>query len=316
MEIIRNFKRAEAITHGGLFHADDVMATVFLKKRFGDFSLCRFDYLPKNVPEDILIYDIGGGKYDHHQKGGNGARRNDVPYASAGLIWRDFGKRVIRKLCEELTDEQVESVWRILDRELIAGIDAVDNGAYPKLDYPVKNASISAMISSFNPTWDSEESFDDAFLKAVKFAEGIFDNFLKNAVSDVKAKDIVEQAIEESEAGIMAFETYVPWLKYIYNSRNPKADEILFVVFPSTRGGWMWQAVNEKGSREFRKAVPAEWRGLGNEKDEAQRRESREALWLMTGAHTATFCHQTGFCGGAETIEDAIKMARVAIDCE
>lgn len=306
MEITSKIKNADAVTHGGLFHTDDVMATVILKKLFGDFSLCRVDRLPKNLPDDILIYDIGSGKFDHHQKGGNGTRRNDVPYAAAGLIWREYGKRVLRKICEDITDDQLESVWRILDRELIAGIDAVDNGVYPKVDYPVKLASISAVISSFNPTWDSEESFDNAFLKAVSFAESIFDNFLRNAVADVKAKDIVEQGIEESEGGIMLFEEFIPWVKFIHRSRNPKAKEILFVVFPSARGGWMWQAVTDGiGSREFRKPVPKQWHGA-----------SPDELWIMTGAHTANFCHQTGFCGGAETMEDAIKMARVAIDCK
>ena len=63
-------------THGGLFHADEVFASVVLctifEKRFSEVN--RVFQIPDDASDSDIIYDIGGGKFDHHQKGGNGVR--------------------------------------------------------------------------------------------------------------------------------------------------------------------------------------------------------------------------------------------------
>ena len=96
-----SIQKANLITHGGVFHADDVMATVILEKVFGDVTVCRVLEVPEKLNSNVIVYDIGCGKWDHHQKGGNGVRKNGsnvgVPYAAAGLIWRDFGYEAIKK---------------------------------------------------------------------------------------------------------------------------------------------------------------------------------------------------------------------------
>ena len=50
------------------------------------------------------------------------------------------------------------------------------------------------------------------------------------------------------------------------------------------------------------KPVPEEWRGI-----------KRKELQKITGVTTAIFCHEGGVVGSAETIQDAIKMAQLAI---
>ena len=87
---------AKLITHAGSMHADDVMATYILSKVFGEVKVLRTCKVPDNLSEDVIIYDIGFGQYDHHQKGGNGTRENGVPYAACGLIWKEFGPRVVQ----------------------------------------------------------------------------------------------------------------------------------------------------------------------------------------------------------------------------
>ena len=68
------------------------------------------------------------------------------------------------------------------------------------------------------------------------------------------------------------------------------------------RGGFNWQCVPEKlGSFVQKKPVPAEWKGLKG-----------PDLQKVTGVATATFCHPAGFIGGAETMEDAIRLAEIA----
>ena len=298
INITKNITEATAITHGGTFHADEIMATVILEKVYGDITVCRTFRVPEDLKEDVIVYDIGFGAFDHHQKGGNGARENGVPYAACGLIWKEFGSQIVANTCNP------ELVWNLIDRDLIQGIDAGDNGAMPKADYPAQAMSFSAVISGFNPNWDSNEDPDEAFAKAVELAEVVFDNTLASTIAKAKAEQIVEEAIEKAEEHIMVLNQFVPWQEYIFSSTSPKADEIQFVVFPSNRGGYNWQCVPDGlGSFGQRKSVPEEWKGLRD--DDIQK---------VTGIDTATFCHPAGFIGGAETFADAYALAKKAVE--
>ena len=297
--ITKNPAEAQVVTHGGVFHADEVMAVAILSEIFGrEMKVSRVFKVPNDLPDGTIVLDIGGGKYDHHQRGGNGARENGAPYASCGLIWREFGKELLKEV------EDIENVWRLIDEQLISGIDAIDCGAIPRCEAVVKPMTISAIISSFNPAWDSTETPDEAFVKAVDEAKRIFDRLLANTISKVKAVGIVEAAIENSKDHIMLLETFVPWQDALFASDNPKAEEILFVVFPSNRGGFNWQAVPESlGNFAVRKSTPKEWWG-------APAKELQE----LTGVRDATFCHPNGFIGVAMSKDGAIRLAKLAIE--
>lgn len=297
LEISRKKAKETAITHGGVFHADDVFATVVLRKVFGDINVSRVFSVPENLSDDVIVFDIGFGKYDHHQKD-KALREDGVPYAAVGLLWRDFGPQI----CADTPDP--DFVWEQVDKMLIKGIDAIDNGAMLKTDYPAQAMNICQMISLFNPTWDSEQNSDVAFWQAVDFAEAIFDKLFASVVSTAKAQNLVEQAIEESDGNIMVLDRFVPWQEAIFASENPKADGILYVVFPSNRGGFNWQCVPDApGSFGQRKSVPESWKGLRD-----------EVLQAETGVETAIFCHPAGFMGAAETLEDCLKMAQMAVE--
>ena len=298
MNITKNATQATAITHGGVFHADEVLATVILSKVFENLVVCRTFKVPDEVSKDVIVYDIGFGAFDHHQKGGNGTRENGVPYAACGLIWKEFGHKIVADTCNP------ELVWNLIDRDLIQGIDATDNGAMPRTPYPAHAMSISNAVSGFNPTWDSSEDSDDAFVRAVAFAEVVFDSTLSNAISKAKAQQIVDKAIEVSEGKIMVLNQFVPWQEFLFSSTSEKAEGIQFVVFPSNRGGYNWQCVPDKlGSFGQRKAVPTEWKGLRD-----------LDLQKVTGVATASFCHPAGFIGGATTFEDALALAKIAVN--
>lgn len=299
------------ITHGGCFHADDVMATVILSKAFEflrkDFLVCRVFKVPKNVKNQI-VYDIGGGRFDHHQKGGNGVRINGVPYASCGLIWKVYGNMVIKTYLQKngMPEESqtIYAIWKKIDKGLIQGIDAFDNGKFPLSDYPVQNMNISHIISTFNPNWDSEETSDEGFVKACDFAEIVLNNLLNKSISELKAREVVEEAIEKSHDHIMVLDKFAPCTNYILSSKNEKAKDIFFVIYPSNRIGYNWKCVptTPHGS-EYRKTVPKEWYGL-----------EEKSLKKITGVDTAIFCNSFGKIGGALTLEDTIKLVKIAID--
>lgn len=291
-------ENATVITHSGNFHSDEILATVILSKVLGDITVLRTFKVPEALDEKVIVYDIGFGEFDHHQKGGNGTRENGVPYAAVGLIWKKLGRTLVADTCNP------DLVWNLVDRDLIQGVDAKDNGALPTADYPAQAMQFSQIISGFNPRWDDTEDSDDAFLKAVAFAEIVFNNTLANAVSKANAQKIVTEAIDKSEGHIMVLEKFVPWQEFIFASNNSKAKDVQFVVFPSNRGGYNWQCVPDTlGEFGQRKAVPSEWKGLRG--DELQK---------ATGIKTASFCHPAGFIGGADTFEDALALAKIAVE--
>lgn len=294
--ITKDAASADVITHGGVFHADDVLATVILGKVFGKIAVCRVNRMPEHYNKEAIVYDIGGGAYDHHQKGGNGVRANGVPYASSGLIWEKFGRRLTENA------DNPEKIWEQIDQELIQGIDAVDNGVMPVADYPAQCLSLPSLIGMQNPTWDGKNSPDEAFIGAVALAEIVFDSVFQNAVSKAAAEMYVEEAIAGAQNHIMVLERYMPWDEMIFHSANKKAEDIHYVVYPSIRGGYNWQCVPDvlHGFGQ-RKPVPQKWWG-----------KHQNELQELTGIKTAVFCHPNGFIGSAETFADAYALAELA----
>ena len=294
-----NIKEATAVTHAGVFHADEVFATVILNRALGGIKVIRTNNVPEDLPKDVIIYDIGEGKYDHHglaQKD----HSNGVPYAACGMIWKDFGWKI-----KEIMDCKNSTLaYHMIDEELIQGIDAADNGKMPQAKYPVQELGIYKIISQFNPNWDEDISTEECFEKACDFADTIFENVLANAVARANAYEEVDEAISKSNNGIMVFENgYVPFEDLTIISANPKAPGVCFAVYPSLRQDWACKAVpDKKGGKGQRKSLPEEWRGL-----------SGEELQRLTGVKTAVFCHPKRFMCTAQTREDAIKLAKLAM---
>lgn len=286
------------MTHAGVFHADDVLGTAILEKAFGTVKVSRVVEVPNTLPDNAIVYDIGNGRFDHHQPGGNGRRQNGVSYASAGLLWREFGIEIV-EACEN-----PDFCWRYVDESLVQGVDAADNGEI-EADVGLNRAySFSKMIADFNPEWDSLKTFDEAFIEAVAFSRTILENVISRGNALSKSRSIVEGAISSSRSGIMLLDAPVPWIDALLSSENPKAKDILFVVQPSNRGGYTWRGVPEElGSYKQRLSAPQEWWGL-----------SGRPLQDITGVLDATFCHRTGFAGGSQSLEGALSLARQAIE--
>ena len=294
---LKYIQEATAITHGGVFHADEVLATAMLELAFGDVTVCRVMSVPTNAPANAIVYDIGGGEYDHHQRGGNGARENGVPYASAGLIWREFGTQILGKSYTE------KKVWELVDRDLVQGVDAVDNGFTVALDIIVRQMTFSQMVGMLNPAADSDAAyFDEAFVCAVDFALSVLNCVIDESRYKLRMRRSVERAIKRSRNHIMVLHKHIPWKEALLISDNPLADEVFFVVYPSQRGGYNWQCVPKRlDGYDQRMSVPEAWRGL-----------SGVDLQEETGVSDATFCHATGFMGAADSFSGAMAMAKLA----
>lgn len=281
-------------THSGNFHADDVFSIAALKNIFPSLTLIRTRDLALIAQADLAI-DVGGeydpntGRFDHHQRGGAGARDNGIPYSSFGLIWQKYGLEICKG-----NQEVADSV----DAGLVSTIDAIDCG---HVEGVATGISLSQTISMFNPTWQEDSHFDSCFDEAVDFASRVLTRFIASTNGGISAKSIVAEAIKNAEdPRVIVLEKYTPWKRTVH----ALSKEALYMVYPSDSGQWRIQTVPaELGSFEDRKSLPKPWAGL-----------SDKALQDVTGIDDAMFCHNGLFVAGAKSFESAMKMASMALE--
>lgn len=301
IEVTKDINRANCITHSGTFHADEVFATVLLSLVLDNINILRINEVDESkIYKEAIIYDVGLGELDHHQAGGNGKRNNGISYAACGLIWKKYGIRILENI--GISSDNIDYLFNKIDKNLIQFIDANDNGITPSIKTDYKYISLASIIASFNPNWDEDVDADIRFMDAINLAKIVVRNEFESEISKLKAKSKVENAINCSENDIMILDEFMPWKEFILESNLNKAKDILYVVFPSNRGGYNVYAVpKEEGSFENRKSFPKEWAGLRDEN-----------LQKVTGVKTARFCHNACFICTAETKEDAMKLANLA----
>ncbi len=295
--VVDNEFDANFITHSGTFHADEVMASVILLNKFGSMKIYRTSDVKNH---NAFIYDVGFGLFDHHQAYFNKTRNNGIKYASCGLVWESFGKDIINKLNVPDSDAFFESV----DKNLIMDIDRDDNGQALKNEPEIKQQTLPNLIASFNPAWNDEEEESSCFLKAVCFANDVFNNMIKKMKAKEDARKIIEEKINESKDGILILDQYMPWKDIVLQSENGKAKDILYAVFPSKRGGYNVVATPVlPGSFDVKKPFPKKWAGKENEE-----------LQKISGVESITFCHKNLFICACETFSDAVKIAKISIN--
>lgn len=300
-KLVDKIEEANCITHGAKFHADDVFSAVIMSKVIDDMKLIRVLDVPDNQ-KSKMIFDIGAGEFDHHQKGGNGERSNGIKYAAFGLLWKKFGREYLKKIGAK--EEFIDLAWELLDSEFVQFVDSIDNGQLnlDKIEIPV--VTVSDIIGNYNPNWNEEKDYDKCFVEAFEIAEKIWNQKVNSVLSKLEAKEFVEIAIDEASEAYIILNQYMPYQDFVINSENPKAKEILYAIYPSNRGGYGIQAI-QKASNTFenRKPFPESWAGLRD-----------VDLQKVTGVTTARFCHNARFLCTVENLEDAIKIAKLAIN--
>jgi uncharacterized UPF0160 family protein len=289
----KEFKRIG--THDGLFHADEVMATAILKEIFEvELTRTRDSEILQKLD---IVYDVGGGEFDHHDMN-KSYRKDGIPFAACGLIWSKFGRDVICSKDPSLSKDDLEAAFNNVDRVLIEGIDALDNGVKTG-DTLVPIMSISSIISGFNPPWYSEEPEDEAFSKAVEVASTILQNAINRRFSVIKSRGIVRQAYKQRKLPqLIVLDTYCPWSEPLQDI--DKNCEVLFVIYPR-KDSYAIQTVRGKGGEDLQK-LPEPWAGKRDEE-----------LAAVTGVPDSIFCHTGRFIAVARSFEGVLKMAQIAL---
>jgi uncharacterized UPF0160 family protein len=306
------------VTHGGKFHADDAWAVAVIQVLHPEAELVRTRDQAIIDRGDVVI-DVGGiwdpasGRFDHHQKGFSGARQSGVPYASAGLVWREYGARCVAALAEkhtgqQLSDDSAQQIAWAIDADIVQYLDLSDVGA-------AKNApggyGLSAVVSGYNTTWLDEERLGygeaadafrlDQFRRAMAFLTDVMANAVKYRVGAMLALAQVRQA-ETLEDGRLLFlkNGALPWSSVV-RKEMPK---VLFVISHNIgEQRYMLHTVPATADTfEARADLPASWAGL------------RDAeLAAVTGVADAGFCHNGRFIAAAKSYEGVHAMALQAL---
>jgi len=297
IKMVKELEQANSVTHGGSFHADDVFSTVFLAHLFDGIKLYRA--LETSESNERIVYDIGRGKFDHHHE--LTYRENGIPYAAFGLLWKEFGREYLTKL----NCQYIEEIFLEFDQKLVVGIDAVDNGIFPE-NIRYNLFGISDVIKAMNPNWNEKEDIDECFLKACEFANIVFFNVMKAILNKYEAKEKVEKAIENSFDNILFLEEFMPFMEFVLKSENEISKNLLFAIYPSDRGGFTIRTIEKESEKyEARLYFPSEWSGLEG-----------KSFQEVSGVATARFCHKNLFLATADTLEDAIKLVKIAVKKE
>lgn len=279
MELLEEIKKkdAKAFTHGGKFHADDVFSSALLLYINPEIVISRGNKVPEDF--DGIVFDIGRGRYDHHQKDSK-VRENGVPYAAFGLLWEVLGKEI---LGEELAEK--------LDESFIQPLDINDNTG--------EKNELATLIGNFNPPWDAKGGSDEAFFQAVSVAGMILENKFERYRGNARADQRVEQVLEEHNPKdrILVLPEFIPCQKALAET------EIAFVIFPSNRGGYCIQPQKREYSMNYKCSFPSQWLGLEGEE-----------LVKETGLSSAVFCHKGGFLMTAGELEDAKAACKKALE--
>lgn len=294
-------KTVKIATHNGVFHADEVFAIAVLQIYFEQQSkkikIIRTRDL-KLVSKCHMAVDIGGkydsatNQFDHHQKNKPTGRKNLIPYASFGLIWKHFGRKIVSN----------KKVHEKVENKLVLPIDALDNGvaiSEPKFA-GLREFGVTQSLSALGVAY-KDGNLDLAFQKALEFAKLIISGEIIKAESKVKdEKAVTSEIVRQMEPEILILEKYYSW-----DSVVSKYKKIKLVIFPdSFSNNWCIQVAKDDPDKfdSDRISFPSTWRGLFD----------RE-LANISGTTDSVFCHAGGFFAVARSKESAIELASKTI---
>ncbi len=289
------------ITHNGSFHTDDVFAcatlSIYLENKGETFEIIRTRD-KEIIDKGDYVFDVGDvydekrNRFDHHQPGGAGSRTNGIDYSSFGLVWKKFGL----ELCG------TERAWELVGKDLVAPVDAGDNGQelfearHEVFPYLIQNA-FSVMVRTWKEDSDRNDKY---FLNAVSIAKKILEREIIWAKDATEAEAIVITEYQDAkDKKIIVLSKDYPFESILSNFPEP-----LFVIHQrGTDGLWAIKAVRDNlKTFKNRKGFPSSWAGLRDEE-----------LQKISGVPDAIFCHRGLFMAVAKSREGAIKLAELAL---
>ena len=154
---------------------------------------------------------------------------------------------------------------------------------------------VPGIIKSFNPSFQTNQTESEQFEKACALAKMILEEEIYYIQGKALAEEQILDLLDDIDEGskYLILPVFLPYEETIL--AEEKANSILFVAYPSNRGGYAIKTVPKSlEDKSNRMDFPEEWAGL--EGEELQR---------VSGIDGLTFCHNTRFlvsCRDLDTV--------------
>ena len=300
-------RKIRIAVHNGNFHADDCTAFAILSEVYPNNDLIRTRDPVALALCDFRI-DVGGQydgttDFDHHQRDfaefRPGEKEGDrgIKYASAGLIWKHFGRAFIASRNSDLTDEQADFILREIDEQFIRYIDANDNGitlgdenlpTYPKIVF-----MLNYRYGFHNLT---------GFRKGADMARDTIAGYVEYLSKYLESEAVVLKALKGHEGEPVLLVEQRAAFQEVVNRNWDLFEGVQLLVYPEIETDrWRVKSLGADPKDRFKNRclAPVSWRGL-----------SGEQLEQVSGIQGAEFVHPNGFTGGGRGKEETLAMAR------
>ena len=136
-----------------------------------------------------------------------------------------------------------------MDNELIQYIDATDN---MQMEY-LKNKTSPDFIKLCNPEWNENITEEEGFIHALKLVDEFWDLYIKHAVAETEAIEIIIRKANETNENYVVFDKELPYRKAINLLENKN---MKYLIFKSKRECYDIRIIDTK--LKFKKKIVIE----------------------------------------------------------
>lgn len=169
---------------------------------------------------------------------------------------------------------------------MIQYIDATDN---MQTEY-LENKISPDFIKLCNPEWNENISEDEAFINALKLADKFWNVYIKHAIAEVEAIDIILDKIDKCKECYLVFDKEMPYKKAIKQTNN----KVKYMIFKSRREGYDIRTVT----------------GLCKFKNEIVQAKDINTSRKLTGIEDLIYIDVHGKLCCTKTLESAIQLVK------
>ena len=223
------------IVHAGVFHSDDVLTVAMAKYINPNVIIERVYEVDEKFNDDVIVADIGYGRYDHHQNDAQ-LREDGCKHAACGLFFKDYWSYIFHSA----------QGARGFYESFVKPVEDNDNG--------IKRDTLSMFIKSFVPADNDINKLNKAFETVVNMMVDLIANQVKKERIKIESKDYLQESLKQSKNQIVVLDKLVPWKDLLIQSAS------LYVIYPSIRGGWNLQCIPQnRGDYEVKEKLPEKW---------------------------------------------------------
>jgi len=299
------------VTNSGKFHASEVFACSLIKYLYPECRIYRKDKFDMKYDFTVNIGEMYIPKlnyFDYHfNVGYNFSSRIKIPMSSAGMVYKKYGRRVLRKIFDDKNINYTD-LFHTLYRYFVLEIDAISNGISQNENFAYykyyMNTNINNTISRMNcmdeyNDKNQELRFNDAINFVFNQFRIIATYYYEKILTLDEDRKIVKKAFSNQfDTDVLYLEKKCPnWLKCLRSMEKREKKKIKMVIIKIED--------NEYNIR----CVP-----MNDFNNRAYLKDLEQLKELVTKPKEITFIHHLNFVGRTLTLETAKEVVENSLN--